>query len=168
MKSSKVLALLALGSAMLFASAVPAAAAGARVVTNRAPLSDLAPATADGTDGAAGFALGVVRDDRTTVLLVTTALTDPGATHGAHVHTGPCIAGNGAAAGPHYNHGGGISASTEVWLDFEVRGSTGVAVANVPFAIPEGGARSIVIHAAPTDPTTGAAGARLACLPLEF
>ena len=161
------LTLVALSGAVVMASALPAAAA-TRVTSNRAPLSDLAPATVDGTDGADGFALGVVRENSTTVLLVATKLTDPGTTHGAHVHTGPCVASDGAAAGPHYNHGGGISASTEVWLDFEVRGSTGVAVAHVPFAVPSGSARSIVIHAAPTNPTTGAAGARLACLPLEF
>lgn len=155
-------------AATLLAAATPAAAAAARVTTNGAALSDLAAATADGTDGADASAIAVVRGDRTGVVLVVRGLTDGGAVHGAHVHTGPCVAGDGAAAGPHYNHGGGVSATTEVWLDFEVRGSTGVAVADVPFAIPEGGAHSIVIHAAPTNPATGAAGARLACLPLEF
>jgi Cu/Zn superoxide dismutase len=168
MNTRRSLMFVALSGAVIMASAVPAAAAAARVTMNRAPLSDLAPATVDGTDGANGFALGVVRDDSTTVLLVATGLTDPGTTHGAHVHTGACVAGDGVAAGPHYNHGGGISASTEVWLDFEVRGSTGVAVAHAPFAIPSGAAHSIVIHAAPTNPTTGAAGARLACIPLQF
>ncbi len=167
MLTRKVMSVTALTIAIGWAGAQPAAAAGVRVVANRAPLSDLAPTT-DDTDGARGLAVGVIGNDSTTVVLVATNLNRSGAVHGAHVHTGPCVAGNGAAAGPHYNHGGGISAQTEVWLDFEVRGSTGVAVARTPFAIPAGAARSIVIHAAPTDPITGAAGARLACLPLEF
>jgi Cu-Zn family superoxide dismutase len=153
-----------LGGALVLASAVPAAAA-TRVVVSRGPLADLSPATADGTDGGAGLAVGVAGDSSTLVLLAVRGLTDSGAVHGAHVHTGPCVAGNGAIAGPHYNAGGGISDQTEVWLDFEVRSSIGIAVAKVPFAIPAGGAQSIVIHAAPTDPVTGAAGARLACLP---
>ncbi len=159
---------LALGGALVFASAAPAAA-GVRAVVSHGPLADLSPATADGTDGGSAIAVGVAGSSSTAVVLVTRGLTDPGAVHGAHVHTGPCVAGDGAIAGPHYNAGGGISPQTEVWLDFQVHGSgIGVAVARVPFAIPAGGAKSIVIHAAPTDPTTGAAGARLACLPLEF
>lgn len=136
---------------------------------SRVALSDLSPSTIDPTDGA--LARARVRDDedRTVVTLDVRGLTDPGAVHGAHVHTGPCVAGDGAAAGPHFNAGGGISDQTEVWLDFEVRESGhGKAKARVTFVIPPGGAQSIVIHAAPTNPATGAAGARLACLPLEL
>lgn len=92
-----------------------------------------------------------------------------GQTFGAHVHTGPCVAGDGAAAGPHYNAGGGISPTTEVWLDLTVeRGGVAESVAVVPFTIPDGTARSVVIHALPTNSTNGLAGARLACLPAEF
>jgi Cu/Zn superoxide dismutase len=160
---------LAGAAAFVLASAVPAAAASVRVVQSSGPLSDLSIATVDGTDGARASALAVVGESQTVVVLNLRGLTDGGAIHGAHVHTGACVAGEGATAGPHYNAGGGISASTEVWLDFEVRDSgNGHAVAIVPFGIAAGAARSIVIHAAPTDPATGAAGARLACLPLEF
>ena len=104
--------------------------------------------------------LALRRMDRTAV----------GTRYGAHVHVGPCVAGDGAAAGPHYNSTGGttIDPSTEVWLDFTVRSNgTAVAVSAVPFVIPSGGAQSIVIHALATMPN-GTAGARLACLPLEF
>ncbi len=88
--------------------------------------------------------------------------------YGAHIHVGPCVAGDGAAAGPHYNAGGGVSEETEVWLDFVI-GANGTAAASttVPFVIAPGTAQSLVIHALPTDPT-GAAGARIACLPVEF
>jgi Cu-Zn family superoxide dismutase len=56
-----------------------------------------------------------------------------------------------------------------VWLDFTVtNGRTGHAVAIADFEIPAAAAQSIVIHALPTNPDTGAAGARMACLPLEF
>lgn len=88
---------------------------------------------------------------------------------GAHVHAGPCVAGDGAAAGPHYNSTGGavVGPSTEVWLDFTVRpDGTALAVALVPFVVPPG-ARSIVIHAMARMPN-GMAGARLACLPLQL
>lgn len=87
----------------------------------------------------------------------------------AHVHAGPCVAGDGAAAGPHYNSTGGavVGPSTEVWLDFTVRpDGTALAVALVPFVVPPG-ARSIVIHAMARMPN-GMAGARLACLPLQL
>jgi hypothetical protein len=91
-----------------------------------------------------------------------------GMAFGAHVHIGPCVEGDGAAAGPHYNSGGPPSPDTEVWLDFTVtNGGSGIGRTVVPFLIPPGGAASVVIHAMPTDPT-GAAGARQACLPVEF
>ncbi|MGH9278392.1 MAG: hypothetical protein ACRD12_09860, partial [Acidimicrobiales bacterium] len=91
-----------------------------------------------------------------------------GTTFGAHVHVGPCVPGNGAAAGPHYNSGGPADPEHEVWLDFTVEaGGVGWAEAWVPFVIPAGAARSIVVHALPTD-ATGAAGGRIACLPVDF
>jgi Cu/Zn superoxide dismutase len=122
------------------------------------------------TDGARGVASATVQNGQTVVRLHVMDLAAAGIGHtfGAHVHVGPCEPGNGAAAGPHYNAGGGVSASTEVWLDFTVTGgSTGQAVAIAPFEIAPGAARSIVIHAEPTA-ADGSAGARIACLPLEF
>ncbi len=94
---------------------------------------------------------------------------------GAHLHTGPCVAGNGAAAGPHYNTDvlAGVvppvvSPDTEVWLDFGVRGrGTARSKARVPF-IPADGQRAIVVHAMSTNPDDGMAGARLACLPFRI
>ena len=93
---------------------------------------------------------------------------------GAHVHVGPCVAGIGGAAGPHFNIDSGstppaISEETEVWLDFVIgRNGTARAEAEVPFVIPPGGAASVVIHEKPTAPGTGLAGARIACLPVQF
>lgn len=97
-----------------------------------------------------------------------------GATMGAHLHTGPCVVGNGAAAGPHYNTdvldgvtSPRIDETTEVWLDFTVTADgTGNAVARVPF-VPTPGARSIVIHRDATN-EFGVAGPRLACLPVVW
>ncbi len=91
---------------------------------------------------------------------------------GAHVHVGPCVAGNPSVAGPHYNAASPtqvINDQTEVWLDFEIsRRGKGRAEAVVPFVIPPGGAMSVVIHALHTDHGTGLAGARWACLPVPF
>jgi Cu/Zn superoxide dismutase len=136
----------------------------------RGQLTDLEPGMDRVTDGAWAVASATVQNGRTIVRLNTKDLDGAweGDTFGAHVHVGPCAAGNGGLAGPHYNAGGGVSPETEVWLDFTVNGGrTGHAVAVVPFEITPGAARSIVIHALPTAPD-GTAGARLACLPLEF
>jgi superoxide dismutase, Cu-Zn family len=97
-----------------------------------------------------------------------------GHTFGAHLHAGPCVAGDGAAAGPHYNADvvagrvpATVSAQTEVWLDFTVsRTGSGSARAVVPF-VPRPGNRSIVIHQDPTD-HHGVAGPRVACVPLSW
>ncbi|MEU4192327.1 superoxide dismutase family protein [Kribbella sp. NPDC026611] len=97
-----------------------------------------------------------------------------GRTYGAHLHTGPCVAGDGAAAGPHYNTDvldgrkpPRVDRTREVWLDFTVTSSgSGTARTVVPFA-PNPGDRSIVIHEHATD-HHGVAGARLACLPVSW
>jgi hypothetical protein len=60
-----------------------------------------------------------------------------------------------------------VSPETEVWLDLTLdRHGRGRSVAVVPF-VPEPGTRSVVLHAMPTDPS-GAAGPRLACLPVVW
>jgi superoxide dismutase, Cu-Zn family len=94
----------------------------------------------------------------------------------AHVHEGPCVAGDGGAAGPHYNIQKEeklpapyeVSAQTEVHLDFEVNsdGSARVTV-NAPFVV-KPGERSIVFHTdkPPVPPATSPA--RLACIPLNI
>ena len=97
---------------------------------------------------------------------------------GAHLHTGPCVAGDSAAAGGHYNVQTlagvvppEISEKTEIWLDFDVKSDgEGRSSTTVPF-VPTAGERSIVIHAQPTMDSgagVGTAGARIACLPLTI
>lgn len=148
----------------------PAAAPpGERLVIVAAPLVDLDPAAPDPTDGAGAVVFVTVTARQTRVLLAVDGFAPDlaGRVFGAHVHTGPCVAGEPAAAGPHYRDGDGPpSPRSEIWLDIGPgRRGPAVRAAVVPFAVPSGGARSIVIHAEPTRPD-GAAGSRLACLPL--
>ncbi|QSR30952.1 superoxide dismutase [Nocardioides sp. S5] len=109
------------------------------------------------------------RGETTTVRLMVERL-PPGRTFGAHVHTGTCGT-DPTTSGGHYQHAGatGPLAEREVWLDVtsDARGR-GVATATVPWSFVPGAAGSVVIHALPTDPTTGAAGARLACTSVAF
>ena len=137
-------------------------------------LADFAPSAANATDGASADLWAVQSEGGSTYFLYVSDL-DPayeGTTYGVHIHVGPCVAGNGAAAGPHYNTGGVPSTQTEVWLDFTILpGGYGYAFAYVPFTIEPGAARSMVIHLEPTQdggPTPGAAGGRQACLPVNF
>jgi Cu/Zn superoxide dismutase len=87
----------------------------------------------------------------------------------------------GSLAGPHYNHETAttgdltpenISPETEAWFDLRPSDhGTVTDSTTVPFLpidldrIP--GEMSIVIHAQQTDPSTGLAGARQACMPLD-
>lgn len=136
-------------------------------------LRDLQPTTTQPTDLGTAQVVATEEGGSTTVTLQVQGLDHAaaGTVLGAHVHTGSCIEGNGAAAGPHYNSSGGavISDETEVWLDLTV-GPNGTAssTATVDFVIPADGAASVVIHALHTDHVTGAAGARWACLPVDF
>jgi hypothetical protein len=156
--------------------AVGAGPAGAATtfVQSHGDLVDLQPAAANATDGATASLWAVSSGGGTTFWVFIRGL-DPEAvdtTYGAHIHVGPCVAGNGAAAGAHYNAGGTPSPDTEVWLDFTVLpGGYGYAVTTVPFDIQPGAARSMVIHAEPTQEggaTPGAAGAPPAGLPVYF
>lgn len=150
----------------------PAGAATPYIATEGA-LQDLQPATVNATDGAYAEVWILQTATRSTYWFLVSDLTAPAGTkYGAHVHVGPCVAGNGAAAGPHYNTGGTASPETEVWLDFTVLGGGyGYASTTVPFVIEPGKAQAIIIHAEPTQPgppTPGAAGGRQACLPVNF
>lgn len=135
-------------------------------------LLDLSPGTSDLTDGATARVRARSTDDGT---IVTLHLHHLGRgqgrpTLGAHVHAGPCIEGSGAAVGPHWRTSPLAPASdlTEVWLDVTLtRGGTARSVADVPFHVPPGSAGSVVVHQLPTQPD-GAAGPRLACLPVPF
>lgn len=171
------LAALAAALLLTLATAIPTTTTRLDVVTAHGPLTDLRPQTADPTDGASASVLAVRVAGRTVTILHLRGL-DRSAAHrtfGAHVHIGPCVPGNGTAAGAHFNidqHRGvsppEVSSRTEIWLDVTVtpRGS-GRAVSLVPFAVPPGAARSIVVHELPTDPA-GAAGPRLACIGVPF
>ena len=167
--------LAAAGAAAAFAVTFNAAAAGAAAPDTgvvrqfTAPLTDLQPGD-DPLDGATAQLIMIEHAGSTTFVLIVTGIDRDvaGTTYGAHLHVGPCVEGNGAAAGPHYNSTGQppteVSPDTEVWLDFTVTaGGTGVSVTTVPFVPAAGENRSVVIHAEPTSPT-GGAGARQACL----
>jgi Cu/Zn superoxide dismutase len=138
-----------------------------------APLTDLQPATAGPFDHArARLVVAEHHGSTTFVLLVTGAdRAVAGTTYGAHLHVGPCVPGQPALAGPHYNSTGqpptAVNDHTEVWLDFTVNAAgIGTSVTTVPF-VPAAGERAVVIHAEPTSPT-GTAGARQACLPVTL
>lgn len=191
---------LALGTLALGATGATGATATEQAGQRRpllvgGPLRDLQPLVAGPFDGATARALVIVAGSAAGGSAVALQVMDidpsaVGTTYGAHLHLGPCVEGDPAAALGHYNTDvlagrtpPEVSPRTEVWLDFTVRGprhdasppsarphevgALGTAVARVPFRIVPGG-RSIVIHALPTDPGSGVAGARLACLPVEW
>lgn len=87
---------------------------------------------------------------------------------GSHVHIGPCS--ETASAGMHYTHpGNGPLESREIWLDFTVDKRGNARVTDTErFRIPDGAARSIVIHTMPTNPSDGTAGQRFGCLDMEL
>lgn len=133
-------------------------------------LRDLQPDAAGPMDGAKALLVMVSAGGGTTVLLqvVGADSSAAGRRFGAHLHVGPCVAGDGAAAGRHYNADPPeVSDRTEVWLDFTVTPlGTGTALTQVPF-VPVPGDRAIVVHRDPTD-HHGTAGPRLACLPVSW
>jgi hypothetical protein len=137
----------------------------------RGGLTDLSPNTDDVFDGASGAAAMIGMEGSTFFRLQVTGIdkSEAGKEYPAHLHQGPCVAGNGAAAGPHYNTNviAGlppvVSAETEVILDFDVDlVGNARATSNVPF-VPLPGVRSIVIHG-----QLSAGAPLLACLPLDI
>lgn len=162
---------LALGAALTLTPAAQAAGIGG-VVNEYGSLRDLSP-DVNPTDGASARFVAFPSGGGTRAVLIVTGLAPSavGSTLGAHVHTGPCLAGQPAAAGPHYNTAGPTGPGDrghEIWLDFTVRpGGVGVADTTVPFVIPAGGAGSVVVHKLATAPG-GAAGLRMGCLPAAF
>jgi Cu/Zn superoxide dismutase len=136
------------------------------------PLSDLAPETDEPLEGASATLRMTLGESRSAFVLKVEDIdrSAAGRDYGAHLHSGPCVPGDGAAAGPHYNSATPpvVDEDHEVWLDFTVSGrGTGKAVAVVPF-VPKHGARSVVVHEMATNPDTGAAGGRLACFPVVW
>ena len=140
-------------------------------------LRDYDTATSSPFDNARAKLQLVTTDGRTTAVLHVRDVDAKaaGATFGAHLHNGPCATNAPSLSSTHYNHlaHAGItpvlvSAGTEIWLDFTVDASgAGDASTVVQFAA-AAGERSVVVHASPTNPATGAAGPRLACLPVEW
>lgn len=152
-------------------AAVAPAVAGA-ALNFKSGLRDFAPAASGPFDDARAK-LTLVGTDSTQAVFVVHGV-DPavaGRTFGAHLHVGPCVAGNGAAALGHYNHSTAtppvVNDQTEIWLDVTINdGGNGQSTARVDWT-PAAGPRSVVIHANPTA-ADGSAGARLACLPVEW
>ncbi|RSD19736.1 superoxide dismutase family protein [Amycolatopsis eburnea] len=147
-------------------------APSAHAVTYR---PDLVPAGAR----AHVFSLSAAHAGTTTTLVVTGLR--PGRAYGAHAHAQRCGA-TGDAAGPHFQHvPDPVKPSTdpayanprnEIWLDFTTdRLGTGFARSTVDWTFAGRRARSVVVHETHThtDPGhAGTAGARLACLDVDF
>lgn len=148
--------------------AVPAAAMAAGVVVDHGHGPTVVHDTA--YDGIKTQVHAWSSEGTTRVRLMVTGL-PAGRTFGAHVHTGTCGA-DPLASGGHYQHSIDPSvplAEREVWLDVTSDANgRGVATSTVPWAFAPGSAGSVVIHALPTNATTGAAGARLACTSVEL
>jgi hypothetical protein len=62
-----------------------------------------------------------------------------------------------------------VSEENEVWLDFttDARGNA-IVVNRKDFAVAAAKAKSVVVHANATDPATGKAGDKLACVDVSF
>lgn len=147
--------------------AVPSAAFAASVLVDhgRGPTYTHDPAYAGITTQVHAW----TRGETTTVRLMVNGL-QPGRTFGAHVHTGTCGT-DPTTSGGHYQHAGasGSLAQREVWLDVTADAEgRGVSTTTVPWSFTAGTAGSVVLHALPTNPSTGAAGARLACTSVSF
>jgi len=173
MKKTTILPALAAIAAFVFSVAAPAVAEAPTRARGAGELSDLQVASEQPLDHATAQVIATESNGSTTVSLKVQGVDHSavGRTFGTHVHVGVCVEGDGLAAGGHYNASGGqvISSSTEVWLDFTVEDNgTGSSTATVPFVIPAGGANCVVIHELPTNPTTGAAGPRWACILVPF
>ncbi|MFC4004566.1 superoxide dismutase [Prauserella oleivorans] len=101
--------------------------------------------------------------------------------YGAHVHTEPCGA-TGQDAGPHFQHvqdpqspstdPAYANPENEVWLDFTTTAhGTGLAISHVDWAYGDRRPASVVLHEhhTSTEPgEAGDAGARLACVNVDF
>jgi Cu-Zn family superoxide dismutase len=145
---------------------------------------DMKPLSANGTLDSAKAKITITESTGSTTFDIRVTGINPdaaGTLFGSHLHTGPCVKGDGASAGPHYNHDvaqgitpARINTETEVWFDI-VPDADGMAqdqttvkfvpIDSDPDRVP--GVMSVVIHELSTNPTTGGAGARWACFPLD-
>ena len=95
-----------------------------------------------------------------------------GRTFGAHVHADKCGP-KPEDAGPHYQNPdaepGTPLREKEIWLDVKIgHDGDGRARTTVPWKVAKDAAGSVIVHAEPTNPTTGDAGARLTCTDVPF
>jgi Cu/Zn superoxide dismutase len=155
--------------------AASAAAAVPKLIQSNEALTDIVVDSAQPTDGAhAHVIVEPAGDEGTRVRLQVTGLDHDavGRTLGAHVHRGPCVEGDGSAASGHYKDGDQTVTATpanEIWLDFVVQdGGVGFADTTVGFVVPTDAAASVVIHERGTENPGGGAGARYACIPVDF
>ncbi|MBW0118859.1 superoxide dismutase family protein [Pseudonocardia abyssalis] len=131
-----------------------------------------------GSRGAVSAGTG---DAGTTVTLAVRGL-EPDRDYGAHAHTEPCGP-TGDLAGPHHQHEVDpvqpsvdpvyANAENEIWLDLTTDASgAATSTASVPWTFgPDRRAQSVIIHAMPTATgpgEAGTAGARVACISVEF
>lgn len=131
--------------------------------------------------GSRGAVSSDTGDGGTTVMLGVRGL-QPERRYGAHAHTEPCGA-TGDLAGPHFQNvvdpvqpsvdPAFANPENEIWLDLTTDESgAGSATATVAWGFErDRRARSVIIHAMPTatDPgTAGTAGARAACITVDF
>jgi Cu-Zn family superoxide dismutase len=161
----------------MIALAGMAIAYGVAVNTFAADLRDYDTTASSPFDHATAKFQLVTSESRTTAILLVrgVATSASGQSFGAHLHNAACATNQPTLSGGHYNHDAHsgttpvrVSDHTEVWLDFTVNpNGSAQSVTVVPFGVISG-ARSIVIHANPTDPATGGAGTRLACLPVQW
>ena len=121
-------------------------------------LTDFTTTKPDVFKGARASAIMIGMDGTSLFRLRVSGVAAKGGAYAVHLHQGKCVADDWSAAGPHYN---------VTWdpIDVDSHGNA-QSTATVSF-IPEG-ERSIVLHGLPTDPQTGIAGPRLACLPLDI
>jgi Cu-Zn family superoxide dismutase len=96
----------------------------------------------------------------------------PFRTYGAHAHVGACTQAP-AGAGGHWHFpdtDGSVLEEREIWLDVTTdEQGYAKSVALRADSIPDGDRpMSVVVHALPTDPSSGLAGGRLACVTVAF
>jgi hypothetical protein len=104
--------------------------------------------------------------DRTLLMLSVSGL-PANKTFGAHLHAASCADNKG---GGHYQHSGtAVNDENEVWLDLTTDASGRARVLErKEYAVAVEKAKSVVVHANPTDPATGKAGDKLACVDVGF
>jgi Cu-Zn family superoxide dismutase len=165
------------GLSLVVAAALTAVAASPGLNEFLGGLRDYDTAAAGPFDGASARLELVQAPAGATAVLHVSGVDESvaGRTFGAHLHNGACATNDPALSAGHYNrdaHDGHtpveVSDDTEIWLDVTVTAAgRGTSSAVVRFT-PTGGERSVVIHANPTNPATGGAGTKLACLPVAW